>query len=750
MIKCVALLALVAATHADWDCAPPPGQNCQRRLGPAAGQDYAEWEAELEAWVATGREFFDFAAYDNPDIQWGQTSFVQPQAMLHDRYLYDREAGEWTVDRYLDDVEQRYGGIDSVLVWQYYPNSGTDDRNNFDMIYDLPGGLAGVQSMVAAFQARGVRVLWACFPWDHGTRNTGRPEYVDLVEAVLATGADGINGDTMAGVNVSFWNEAFVQGDRALMIEPEIMQNGAGAIVGLETNMMSWAQFWSFQYVPLVAAYKALEPRHLQRTTQRWATNHTDAFQTSFFNGIGFSSWENVWGIFNQLTDFHAEMLRRMSTVLRNVNGGGRITSGPAVSWRPHVPVTVQAGVFASEFSNETHRFYTVVNRDNVDKGGQQLTVSCEPETVFFDLYHGEVLQADCDESGLASLAFDLEPAGFGAVLSTEDGSRPPESFLTRMAELSAVPLASFSDVWAPLQQVFTQTDRTPPQHLPDGMVDVPTVEGWLFESYCNNIEPTNDNDIPSAVGVQMPWEETPRRQHSQELNIQSFFIDIFPVTNADYAAYLGASGYQPADDHNWLRDWTDAVVHNGTVGVGGGSAAGVAAGRQAARATVLEQKLPFSYPEGWENHPVRWVSRVDAEAYCRYYGKRLPHTWEWQLAAQGEERLTYPWGNDWDETMVPPLSTARAAPPAADVDAHPDAASPFGVLDLVGNVYQWTDESCDEHTCMAVLRGGSNYRPSGSQWYFPQPGCESTGGASGRFCVDPATSQVRGDLGQL
>jgi hypothetical protein len=43
------------------------------------------------------------------------------------------------------------------------------------MIYDLPGGLEGVQSMVAAFQARGVRVLWACFPWDHGSRNTGRP-----------------------------------------------------------------------------------------------------------------------------------------------------------------------------------------------------------------------------------------------------------------------------------------------------------------------------------------------------------------------------------------------------------------------------------------------------------------------------------------------------------------------------------------------------------------------------------------------
>ncbi len=55
------------------------------------------------------------------------------------------------------------------------------------------------------------------------------------------------------------------------------------------------------------------------------------------------------------------------------------------------------------------------------------------------------------------------------------------------------------------------------------------------------------------------------------------------------------------------------------------------------------------------------------------------------------------------------------------DVDAHPDGASPFGVLDLVGNVWQWTDEYVDAHTRAAVLRGGSAYLPQTSHWYFPQ-----------------------------
>jgi gamma-glutamyl hercynylcysteine S-oxide synthase len=56
------------------------------------------------------------------------------------------------------------------------------------------------------------------------------------------------------------------------------------------------------------------------------------------------------------------------------------------------------------------------------------------------------------------------------------------------------------------------------------------------------------------------------------------------------------------------------------------------------------------------------------------------------------------------------------------DVNAHDQSAtSPFGLRDLVGNVWQWTEEFQDEHTRAAILRGGSYYQPQGSGWYFPQ-----------------------------
>ena len=104
----------------------------------------------------------------------------------------------------------------------------------------------------------------------------------------------------------------------------------------------------------------------------------------------------------------------------------------------------------------------------------------------------------------------------------------------------------------------------------------------------------------------------------------------------------------------------------------------------------------------------------------------------------------TYPWGGEFIGSNLPPLDRGRATPTSADVDAHATGMSPFGILDMVGNIYQWTDESCDNHTCRGIVRGGNNYYPQGSSWYFPPPGC--TPGGGGRGC-NPGPDGMRGDL---
>jgi formylglycine-generating enzyme required for sulfatase activity len=169
-------------------------------------------------------------------------------------------------------------------------------------------------------------------------------------------------------------------------------------------------------------------------------------------------------------------------------------------------------------------------------------------------------------------------------------------------------------------------------------------------------------------------------------IDVRPFYIDKYPVTNAEFKKFLDATHYHPQDDHNFLEDWKSGT-----------------------------------YPEGWANKPVTWVSLEDARAYASWAGKRMPHEWEWQYAAQGADGRVYPWGSAWDAAAVPPPDKGRTRREPTAVNAYPQGASPFGVMDLVGNVWQWTDEYSDEHTRAVILRGGSYYQPQGSLWYFPQ-----------------------------
>jgi hypothetical protein len=124
---------------------------------------YAAWSRNLS--LFRQRSTVDRSIYDLSELQWAAGAFVETQAMIHDRFLYDRAAGSWTVHRFLDDLRARYGGVDVVMLWHSYPNIGVDDRNQFEMLADLPGGLLGLSQLVAAFHAHGVRVLLCYNPW---------------------------------------------------------------------------------------------------------------------------------------------------------------------------------------------------------------------------------------------------------------------------------------------------------------------------------------------------------------------------------------------------------------------------------------------------------------------------------------------------------------------------------------------------------------------------------------------------------
>ncbi len=670
---------------------------------PCSQTEHEAWLADITHWRMERRirVGYNGTRYDLPALQWTQSSFMQPQMMVQDRYFYDPVAGKYTVDRYVDDLEKRYGGIDAVLIWPTYPNMGIDNRDQHDMIRSMPGGVPGVKQMIADFHRRGVRVLFPMMMWDQGTRDPGMSWPEAIASLMAEVGADGINGDTQDGVPLAFSLAADKTG-HPLAFEPE----GSPSDEALAWNVMTWGQY-KFPFTPLIDKYKWLETRHMVNISDRWNRDKTDDLQFAFFNGVGWESWENIWGIWNGITPRDAEAARRVAIVERVV---APFLVSPG--WEPMSPM-LRYGVYSSRWPLGDESLWTIVNRNEYDVEGDQIEVAAKDNVRYFDLYHGVELKTQPKPGGKTVLAFSVEAKGYGAILATS--SAPDQklvALMSKMKELTATPLAEYSHEWKVLpQQIIPIPATKTASSAPAGMVKVPEAD-FLFQ--VSGIEIEGFNDI--GVDVQYPWEVSPRRFHEHPMHVPSFYIDKYPVTNADFKKFLDATHYHPQDELNFLRDWRDG-----------------------------------SYQKGWENRPVTWVSQEDARAYSSWAGKRLPHEWEWQYAAQGTDGRLYPWGNEWDDSAVPAPDKSRTMRGPDPVDAHPKGASSFGVMDMVGNVWQWTEEFVDEHTRGGILRGGSYYRPQGSIWYFPQayklnehgkllmmsPSMDRSGGVGFRCVVD-------------
>jgi iron(II)-dependent oxidoreductase len=657
-------------------------------LAPQA--DTVPWMRAMKAWRERERARLHYsdAQYARPELEWTRRSFIQPQMMVEDRYFYDPVARRYTVDRYLADLRERYGGIDSVLIWPVYPNIGIDSRSQHDLLHDLPGGLDGVRAMIAEFHRHNVRVLFPVMPWDTGTHRPDVSFWDAALRDMQAIGADGINGDTYNGIPSEFLtssqNNAY-----PLVLEPE---NHLGHDEMLWFNTMSWG-YWKYQPQPVISKYKWLEPRHMVNVCERWAQDRTDGLQSAFFNGVGYESWENVWGIWNQISPRDAAALRRISLIYRAMPD---LLTSP--QWEPHV-ATLQSPVYASAFPGKSRTLFLLVNRGRQDVQGAEIAQMPRPNTRYYDLWNGVELHPNRypNHSGSADfLSFPIEARGYGAVLA-DTGDKPSariQSLLIETARLAKTPLASLSTQHRVLSQHLVEIPATPvAATAPEGMVAIPAAK---FRFKVSGVE-IEGGDAP-GVDVQYPWEKLPRRHHDHEIEIKAFSIDRYPVTHAQFKKFLDASHYRPNDDHNFLKDWVNG-----------------------------------SYPAGYADKPVTWVSLEDARAYAAWAGKRLPHEWEWQYAAQGLDGRPYPWGFDANPKAIPKPESGIRPRAATDVDAFPQGVSPFGVQDLAGNVWQWTDEFVDEHTRAAIVRGGGFYRPAGSMWYFPR---NTTLGQHGKYLL--------------
>lgn len=182
---------------------------------------------------------------------------------------------------------------------------------------------------------------------------------------------------------------------------------------------------------------------------------------------------------------------------------------------------------------------------------------------------------------------------------------------------------------------------------------------------------------LSSAAVREARWfdAEWPR----EKLTLPAFCIDRRLVTQKEYARFVAQTGHRPPGISNEDYQRQGFLVHD-----------------------YDREVVPYLWrasapPAGRRDHPVVLVSASDAEAYCRWRapGWRLPTEAEWEKAARGDRSAIFPWGDMWDATRL--NSAAAGVGGTTPVTRYPRGASQYGLLDSVGNVFQWTSSVFDD-----------------------------------------------------
>ncbi|NQT60663.1 MAG: SUMF1/EgtB/PvdO family nonheme iron enzyme [Bacteroidetes bacterium] len=645
----------------------------ERKIAVITKEQYAKWKQDLEDKREDLRKKFSQEEYERSDLSWYCDAVVEHITFMYDLSFYELGKG-YKIDEFLDHGEREFGGYDIIMLWHAYPRIGCDERNQFDFYREMPGGLTGLRKVVDRCHKRGVKVFIDYNPWDTGTRREGKSDHESVTEIVVALDADGIFLDTMSASNDNL-RKSLDAVRPGVVFETE----GSPTTEAAEVVTGSWGHFnpnfgprffWHNEF-PFIAnthlTMKWLEPRHSTRVMERHSQNRTIELYPAFFNGLGTVVWENVFGWWNPWSPADKKIMRKITSLLRNHQAAFQDKQ-----WQPMIP-TLDEYVMANEWIAGGETVWTMINLRFETTSSEILAVPHQDGAIYYDAWNNYREIAVRTESSTTYIPLTIESRAVGCIVRSLFGRKKyysgkintvsDENFKTCLEDnLPSAPKPVVPDIGG---------------FFPAEMVKVPSgvftmkIEHRPREGACYD-------DISHCWGNAHP---------TRTLEMHSFLIDRFPVTNNDFKDFLIRTGYEPLERANFLKHWIDNEV-----------------------------------PSGLGDHPVVNIDLEDARAYAHWAKKRLPTEEEWQYAAGGNDGRFWPWGNQDpvrngqpDEYRCNSDSRSTTA-----VDTFPDGVSPFGVWDMAGNVWELTEsERNDGHSRYVMLKGGSYYEAKGSRWYF-------------------------------
>lgn len=659
-------------------------------------------------------ETFDDTLYTRADLDWIRNAYLIILQFAWDHQFYDQLSGGYQFKKFIRDGEKWFGKYDVYGLWPTWPTLGIDQRNQWDLYKDLPGGLKKLRELSEFAQDNGTRFFISYNPWDQNTREEN--PYDGMAELIKELNADGVVLDTRG-------NSSYELQHTADSIKLGVIMYSEGMAIPIDMQgIISGRVHDAITMSPPLNLNKLIKPdfsifRVLQLNEGRL---HREV-AISLFNGYGIELNTFAPG----RPDWMEEEFVYLGKAIKILRDNSSTFSSK--QWTPLIP-TFKDNIWVNAFPSENKKIYTVFSLIPDGFDGSLFEVKNDNNYHFVSLWHHKELNPVIkgNKAYIPGFTLPFEKSYLGTrqegsvdciaqfkksllIQHINDSlfidSKTGDSILVWSGDPSYNNAVNIHTEWPISLNMYQLFDKQTHKFViqlfdKEELIDEriiytntnkPRLISKLQNTIAESSVPDGMVEIPDAnffqiIRIDRTFIPYPDYDTTVPIHINKFYLDKYPVTNTQFYDFMESTGYQPEDKANFLKHWEDG-----------------------------------KYPKKLKNYPVVYISYEDAQAYAEWAGKRLPTEAEWQYAAQGLDERNYPWGNRMEENKC---NFGRNE--MTSVIEYPEGVSPFGVLDMVGNVWQLTNDIYDDGSYyFIIMRGGSYYNPTASWWYVkggPQP----------------------------